>query len=216
MIKRIILKSCYLFIVAQFCSQKMRIGQTCIFAPCCILVLMWENSAAMFGSQTAESSICSECLPQWKLSKLPEIPVLWGVCPPAVLLVFLQSPEWGTASPVRWSIPPRSRDLELLKELCLTGGTCYWDAGSASVHFSGCSERSSGQPPPPQAHHTQSPLGRPSSGWFLLLPQLPSPPANWVWLLWVVLVGGGRPSSPSGELVSQGELLRDWSLIIYQ
>lgn len=201
-----------MFILAQFCSQKMRIGQTCIFAPCCVLVLMWENSAAMFGSQTAESSICSECLPLWKLSKLPDIPVLWGVCPPAVLLVFLQPPAQGTASPVRWSIPPQSRDLELLKELSLTEGTCYWDIGSASVHLSVCSERSSSQPPPPQAHHTRASLGRPTSGWF----HLSSPLANWVWLLWVVLVVGGRHSSPSGELVSQGELLRDWSLIIYQ
>lgn len=61
---------------------------------------------------------------------------------------------------LRWSIPPWSRDLELLKELFLTGGTCYWDAVSASVHFSGCSERSSGSLPhlklimhkPPWAH----------------------------------------------------------------
>lgn len=110
---------------------------------------------------------------------------------------------------------PMIKGFRAVERAFLDKKTCYWGAGSVSVHFSGCSERSSGQPLPPHAHHTQASLARPTSGWLLLLPQIPSPLANWAWLLWVVLVGGGRHSSPSLELSSQGEFLRDWFVIIY-
>lgn len=208
----------HLFILAQFCPQKMRIGQTCIFAPLlhssscvreqCSNVwvshsrkqhLFWIP-ASVETFKTARHSCAVRCMSS---SSAPGVPAVLST---------------RTVSPVRWSMPSRPRDLELLKELYLTEGTCCWDAGSASVHFSGCSQWSSGQHPPPQTHHTQASLGRPTSGlpWFLLLPQLPSPLANWVWLFWVVLVGGGMHNSPSGEPFSQVEFLRDWSLIIHQ
>lgn len=61
-------------------------------ALCHIQVLMQEHNIAMFRSQPAESSICSENLPLWKLWKRSDIPVLWGVHPtPAVLLVLPSS-----------------------------------------------------------------------------------------------------------------------------
>lgn len=126
-------------------------------------------------SQTAESSIGSDYLPLWKLIKMPDIPVVWGVCPPAVLLVFLQSLAQRTISPVRWSMPLWPRDLELLKELYLTGGTCYGDASSASVHFSGSGqlwEKLRTASPTSSSSHTNLP-GHPH---IRLVPTLPPAP----------------------------------------
>lgn len=73
----------------------------------------------MFGSQTAESSVCSENLPPWKLLKLPDIPALWGVCPPAALLVFPQSPAQGTQSPLRGGRCPHNQVISKMLKVLL-------------------------------------------------------------------------------------------------
>lgn len=183
-------------------------------APHRVLVLVWEHNAAMFGSRTAESNVCSENLPLWKLLKLPDIPVLWGVCPPAALLGFLQSPCKVVSTPTsKWF-------QRCWKCFYLPGGSRYQDAGSASVPFSGCSEHSSQQLPPPRPPRLRASLGRPVPflPCLLLLPQLLSHLEKWVWLLWVVQLGGHMYNSPS-ELVHQGEFLgeqvRDWSCFYY-
>ena len=143
----------------------------------------------MFGSQTAESSMCTENLTPWKLLKLPDIPVLWGVCPPTALLVFPQSPVQGMQSPCKVVSAFMTKSFQKCwKCFYLTGGAHYRDDGSSSVPFSGCSECSSWQFPPPQPPHLWAFLGRLTScsPWLRLLHQLPSHLANWVLLLRVV------------------------------
>lgn len=88
-------------------------------APCCILVLVWEHNAAMFGSRTAANSVCSENLPPWKLLKLPDIPALWGVCPPATRLVFPQSPAQGTQSSLQGGQCPHDQVVSKMLKVLL-------------------------------------------------------------------------------------------------